>query len=165
MTQPNAASEIPPEVRAAFTSASIIALQELAGIEAFADEPSSLAASLPVEVVAASICLQRPLPGTLTLILTCETASKLAARYLPAGTTLVPEIVDDVAGEFANVIAGQAKTILKGTPYHFTLSTPSVVRETQDFKKPTCEATRCLAVTFELGQMQLLVDLQACPGA
>ena len=31
---------------------------------------------------------------------------------------------DDAAGEFANVIAGQAKTMLKGTVYHFNLSTP-----------------------------------------
>ncbi len=164
MTQPNAASEIPPEVRAAFTSASITALQELAGLEAFADEPSSIAASLPVEVVAASIRLQRPHPGHLALVLSSETASLLATRYLPAGTTLSREIIDDVAGEFANVIAGQAKTILKGTPYHFTLSTPSVVRETQD-SGPAREAFRCLAVTFELGQMLLLVDLESCPGA
>ena len=49
-------------------------------------------------------------------------------RYLPEGTALTDEMIDDVAGEFANVIAGQAKTILKGTPYHFTLSTPVVTR-------------------------------------
>ena len=34
--------------------------------------------------------------------------------------------VRDCAGELVNVVCGQAKTLLRGTPYHFTLSTPRI---------------------------------------
>jgi CheY-specific phosphatase CheX len=86
--------------------------------------------------------LLRDPPGTLALVLASDTAANLAARYLPTGTALSSEIIDDVAGEFANVIAGQAKTILKGTPYRFHLSTPEVKR-TSAFRAGLTMAT-CL---------------------
>jgi chemotaxis protein CheX len=52
----------------------------------------------------------------------------LAGRAL-AGVTeeLTEDIVRDCLGEIANVVAGQAKALLAGTPYHFTFSTPTVV--------------------------------------
>jgi len=114
------------EVVEAFTSSAITALQELARIEAFAE--SALEAEPSGPLVSATIRLQRPVPGMMTLVLGAETALQLAARYLPEGTPLTDDLIDDVAGEFANVIAGQAKTILKGTPYHFTMSPPRVTR-------------------------------------
>src|SRR5438128_10810943 len=115
---------VPPDVSDAFQSAAITALQELTQIEAF-PEPTLSAIELPSgDVVLAAIRLLRPVPGTMTLVLTPDTATQLAARYLPEGTQLSNEMIDDVAGEFANVIAGQAKTILKGTPYHFAMTTP-----------------------------------------
>ena len=119
----------PPEVVETFTSAAITALQELARVEASPEPvPSWADEATAGPMVSASIRLQRSLPGVMTLFLRAEVAARLAARYLPEGAISTEELIDDVAGEFANVIAGQAKTILKGTPYHFTLTTPVVSR-------------------------------------
>jgi CheY-specific phosphatase CheX len=156
---------IPPEVSEAFQSAAITALQELTQIEAFPD--LSAAERLPPgEVVLAAIGLLRPIPGTMTLVLTANTAAQLAARYLPEGTQLSGEMIDDVAGEFANVIAGQAKTILKGTRYHFTMSVPAVTRQASHAPSPiVADAGLAASLISELGRVLLLVDLPPCPNA
>lgn len=156
---------IPPEVADAFQSATITALQELTQVEAYPD--LSAAGRMPAEeVVLAAIRLLRSAPGTMTLVLTAQTASQLAARYLPEGTQLSVEMIDDVAGEFANVIAGQAKTILKGTSFHFTLSTPAVTRsESHPTSLPVVDARLAASLTTELGGVLVLVDLLPCPNA
>ena len=41
-------------------------------------------------------------------------------------------LVRDCVGEIANVIAGQAKALLAGGPYHLTFSVPRIVVEEQD---------------------------------
>src|SRR6476646_1669850 len=99
-------SEMPREVVAAFTSAAITALQELVQIDAV-DEPAT--APSEVEIVSATMNLVRPIPGVMSLLLSAESAAFLASRYLPRESSLSQELIDDVAGEFANVIAGQAK--------------------------------------------------------
>ena len=56
------------------------------------------------------------------------TALELTSRVLQeVGDSADGGIVRDCAGELANVIAGQAKTLLFGTPYHFTFSLPSIL--------------------------------------
>src|SRR5262249_58456639 len=64
----------------------------------------------------------------LVLRFPARTAAGLAGRVF-AEVALCPdeETVRDCMGELVNVVAGQAKTLLFGTPYHFTLSTPTVV--------------------------------------
>jgi CheY-specific phosphatase CheX len=56
------------------------------------------------------------------------TAAALARRVLAeAAVELSTEMIRDCMGEVANVVAGQAKALLFGTPFHFTLSTPTVL--------------------------------------
>ena len=155
----------PPEVVHAFASAAITALQELTQIEAVADlSPQSELASEPF--VTATLRLMRKVPGTMTLVLSVEAAARLAALYLPEGTTLTEEMIDDVIGEFANVIAGQSKTMLKGTPYHFTLSIPVVARAASFTQIPEVTAgLPAAALSFESGKLLLILDLSPCPGA
>lgn len=152
---------LPQEVVNAFTAAAMTALQELVQVEAYPDPDlqNSLAAA-PGTFVSATLTLMRSVPGTMSLVLTEETASRLAARYLPEGTALNREIVDDVAGEFGNVIAGQAKTVLKGTPHHYIISTPVVTRAAS-VSQLSCAATASLAASLqsELGQILLFVNL------
>lgn len=157
----------PPEVIEAFTAAAITALQELARLDAFPEPlPSVPDAAISGPVVSAVIRLQRPIPGAMTLLLGAETAAHLAARYLPEGTVLTADLIDDVAGEFANVIAGQAKTILKGTPYHFTMTTPVVTRGQSPAKWPVAAGTsRTISLTSESGRLRMQVDLSPCPDA
>ena len=156
----------PPEVVEAFTSAAITALQELTQFEPLFEQVPAVAALEMSNVVAATVQLVRKVPGKMTLVLTEETASRLAARYLPKETLLTAEIVDDVTGEIANVIAGQAKTILKGTFYHFKMSTPCVAR-VSSFSQllEVAEGTLVASLRFDAGRLLLLVDLSPCPGA
>jgi len=152
---------LPPEVVNAFTAAAMTALQELIQVEAFADPglQNSLAVSQG-PFVSASLTLMRSIPGKMSLVLTEETASRLAALYLPEGTALNREMVDDVAGEFANVIAGQAKTVLKGTPHHYTISTPVVTRAASVIELSSAAAESLAAsLQSKLGRILLFVNL------
>lgn len=164
MSESNIPAILPAEAANAFQSAAITALQELTQIEAFPESTLSTMEGTPLEeVVFATIRLLRHVPGTMTLVLTAKTASKLAARYLPVGTQLTEELIDDVSGEFANVIAGQAKTILKGTPYHFGMSTPVVTRAVSPAQLNIVSVASCaISVASELGRVLVLLDLLPC---
>lgn len=126
MPDPTPTAALPTDVREAFASAAVTAIHELTQFDASADEPFSEVPPLSRGSIGAEMCLQRPIPGTLTLLLPPEAARRLAAAFLPAETEITDEMVRDVAGELCNVIAGQAKTILKDTPHHFKLSIPTV---------------------------------------
>ena len=80
----------------------------------------------------------------------------LVVRFLKMGPAVAADLVADAAGEFANVIAGQAKTILKGTDYHFTLSTPTV--------GPAADLPDALVLPFDTdaGPFALHVALAPC---
>jgi CheY-specific phosphatase CheX len=158
---------LPQEVRAAFESAAATALSELAQIQASPDPTPQFPVVAPASAwVTAEIRLQRGVPGTMCLVLSGETAANFAARYLPEGTPLSDDLVNDVIGELANVIAGQAKTILKGTLYHFKLALPTVSRASS-IAFPARESPHAFlaSLTFESGQVLLVVDLTPLSGA
>lgn len=140
-----------PQVAAAFREAVAIALQELLQIEVIPAESGQESGP----VIIATIELMREPPGRFSLVVSASTAARLAARYLPAGNAISAEMVDDVVGEFANVIAGQAKTMLKGTPYHFKLSTPAVLRIAPLMPKPAT----AIHISTDLGFLQLWIDM------
>jgi CheY-specific phosphatase CheX len=109
----------------AVTAATVTTFEELCQTSIVPGEPY-LSRIIPiVDAVTAEITLRRAVPGRLVLAYPRQVLGVLASRYLP-GEAITPEIADDAAGEFANVIAGQIKTMLHGTPYHFHLSTPHV---------------------------------------
>jgi CheY-specific phosphatase CheX len=118
-----------PEVVEAFTAATVTTFQELTSTPVRPREPIVLSTASATGDISAIIKLRRRSPGRLVCTFPRAVLETLTQRYLPAGVSLTPEIVDDTAGEFANVIAGQAKTMLKGTPYHYALSTPVVSRD------------------------------------
>ena len=64
----------------------------------------------------------------LVLSFPAQTAAALAGRVL-AEVAQAPDddLVRDCMGELANVIAGQAKTLLAETPYQLLLATPSIL--------------------------------------
>jgi len=167
MSESNIPTSPQTEAAEAFQSAAITALQELTQIEAYHESILPKMENMPSEeAVLAAIQLLRHVPGTMTLVLTTTAASQLAARYLPPDTHLSEELIDDVAGEFANVIAGQAKTILKGTPYHFSMSTPEVTRAVSPADLTQIADASCITLlTTELGRVLLVVDLPSCPNA
>lgn len=101
------------------------------------------------DAVAATIALKRNPPGTLTLAFPAAVLEALAGRYLPA-EPLSAELLNDTAGEFANVVAGQIKTMLKGTPDHFELSTPQVRPSVKPHPAATLLPFECDAGGFTL---------------
>jgi chemotaxis protein CheX len=155
MTELANPSDLPPEVIEAFGLAATTTLRELTQLEAVpVVGPRGFTKQSTETFVLATMRLIRTFPGTMTLVMSAQTAERLAERYLPAGTELTEDIVDDVAGEFANVIAGQAKTILKGTPYHFLLSHPVVSRSATGAKLDVAAT-----FTIDSGQVELHVNL------
>jgi CheY-specific phosphatase CheX len=135
---------LPSEVREAFTSSIITAIQELMQLDVQPVHPPESFATAPGGCLVATMRLARPRPGTMSLTLPAHVARRLAEAYLPQGTEMTEEIIGDVAGELANVIAGQAKTILKDTPYHFKLSLPDVAPAAR------CEKPRGTGLAFAL---------------
>ncbi|HEX3152762.1 MAG TPA: chemotaxis protein CheX [Gemmataceae bacterium] len=114
------------ELVGAFTAAVPFALRELAGVEAIdlATGPASRAE--PVELCA-TIRLDTSVgPWRMILCLSDATAAELARRILADAVVSTPELIQDCMGEVANVVAGQAKALLVGSPSHFYLSTPDV---------------------------------------
>jgi chemotaxis protein CheX len=108
----------------AFVTSITTTLRDLAGVEA-----APLGAEAAVEPradVTARIRLSGTRQGELVLCLPTATATALAERVLAGAAAVDPAMVLDCMGELANVIAGQAKTLLYGTPDHFMLSPPTV---------------------------------------
>lgn len=118
-------------------------------------------------LIIATIQLARDVPGHFFLLLSTGTAEQLATRYLGPDTDLSPELLDDLAGEMANVIAGQAKTMLKGTPYHFHMTTPTIRRDTaRQFALQIAHTRpRPLCVVCEAGPLYLYLQLAPLPQA
>ena len=156
-----------PDVLAAFTAAGLTALLELIQVEGVVDSDlSDVLAQLPGGACYRQCGAKREVLGTMFLVLPKQVASQIASRYLPPGTMLSDALIDDVAGEFANVITGQAKTILKGTPYHFAMSMPQVSRSAAapslNFTEPS---TVMISISSELGPLMLHVNLPCCPNS
>jgi CheY-specific phosphatase CheX len=154
---------LPDAVADVFLQAAITALQELVQVAAIPEADIPQSESSPA--VIATIELPRAQPGRLSLVLSQSTAASLAARYLPPGTEVTAEMVNDVAGEFANVIAGLAKTMFKGTPYHFRLSTPCVRSAPSLSESLSQESNRALRLSTELGAVWLSIDIPECASA
>jgi CheY-specific phosphatase CheX len=95
------------------------------------------------------------------LVLSCPTAvaAELARRVLgDASATLDAAMIRDCVGEIANVIAGQAKTRLYGTPHHFNLTPPTFGGEIP----PSANAERwVLSFSSDVGEFAVHVRLPA----
>lgn len=121
--------DVPHELVEAVTEAVPLAFREMAGVEAVARDSRPAGAADGFADLSAGVGLTAAggRGGQLILSFPERTAAELARRVL-VGTTaeVAADLIGDCMGEVANVVAGQAKTLLAGTPSHFTLSTPTV---------------------------------------
>lgn len=109
--------EPPNELLAAFTVGLTATLHDMAGVAAVLLDGSAVAADV-------SATLRLDSGWWIGLDFPHATASALARRVV-RGTELDDGLIRDCAAELLNVTAGQAKTLLVGTPLHFTFTTPT----------------------------------------
>ncbi|MFM7074111.1 MAG: chemotaxis protein CheX [Planctomycetota bacterium] len=165
-----------PEVLDALIESATAMLRELTQYESWPEQmgpADGIALTEDGPRITAQLKLLRHHPGELRLELAEPSALKLAQRYLPPETPLAADLIDDTVGEFANVIAGQAKTMLKGTLFHFSLSTPVVTRVPAQAEKEKEKVLGgdqpadqvAMLIGFEEGQMRLALTLTAEQGS
>jgi chemotaxis protein CheX len=126
------AQPVSPDVREQllepFISGACLTLTELAQTELAVRSVYRMALPRTLGDISAVLGLTAESGEVLVLSFPAQTAAALAGRVL-AEVTQAPEddLVRDCMGELANVIAGQAKTLLAETPYQLLLATPRVL--------------------------------------
>jgi chemotaxis protein CheX len=144
-TQPIDA-ELREQLQEPFISAATGALAEMTGTDlvvhsvyqrAFRDAPGDV--SVLVGLTGATL-------DYLVLSFPKQTATALAGRMLAGATAVDDSLIQDSAGEIANVVAGQAKAMLAHTPHEFSFSIPHVVAGPAEAR--SLEGRTCLAVAF-----------------
>jgi CheY-specific phosphatase CheX len=76
-----------------------------------------------------------------------KTATNLARNILAENAPELDEsLIQDSMGEIANVVAGQAKSLLAGTPDHLTFSLPKLFGSSDELRTP--EGMETFAATF-----------------
>jgi CheY-specific phosphatase CheX len=154
-------NSLPEDVTDAFRQATLNAFSELFQLDVMCLDATVTAPGNPTEtIVTATINLVRPDPSWLTIRLTESVARGLAQRYLPPGTPLDREVIGDTIGELANVVAGQSKTALKGTPYHFLLSIPTVTW-LPGSTLPAKQSNLNILVEFPSGRAEIAISMHA----
>jgi chemotaxis protein CheX len=136
--------EFREQVIAPFLSAVTATLEEMAQTSPGVREVYASASFRPLGDVMVLIKLRPEPEGLLVLGMPGRTASVLANRVLSQ-----PDegLIRDCVGEFANVIAGQAKTLLGESPYHFTFSTPTIMTG-PEFEAIANSLGECSVISF-----------------
>jgi chemotaxis protein CheX len=130
-----------------FIAAVCAALGEMAEMAVVVDHVYQTTSSRTPESVAAEVVLDWGDEGFLILSFPKTTAAALARQILAGTADDVDEsLVRDCIGEVANVVAGQAKALLAGTPYRFTFAVPQVTAG--DNQAAPSAGQACFAVAF-----------------
>lgn len=118
----------PDDLVEAFTAAVPFALREMAGVEVVVCESGPATPDRPAADLTAVVGLSAAdSKWRFALTASNATAGALTRRVLVGATDDVSfDMIRDCLGEVANVVAGQAKTLLVGSPNHFMLSVPTV---------------------------------------
>jgi chemotaxis protein CheX len=121
----------PDELVGAFAAAVPFAVREMAGVEVAPKNPRPATDADGFADVSVAVRLTTAGgEGRLILSFSQGTAAALARRVLAGVVGDADQaMIRDCMGEVANVVAGQAKALLYGTPSHFTLSTPTVLSD------------------------------------
>ena len=142
-----------------FSAAACLALREFAGTEASVRAAYRQTPAPTLDDLTAVIRLTSAAAGALAVSCPRPTAAALAGRIL-TGVTQEPDeaLVRDCLGELANVVAGQAKALLAGMPYHFTYS-PPLVGPGADLELLPNPESDCLVIAFATDVGDLVLRL------
>ena len=153
----------------AFAEAVAATLRDMAGLEAVARDSVSKVVATPEGVSAllwltpaansavTPLAAKSSAAGDFAIDFPTQVAEELARRvFASSGAELNEAMVPDCVGEVANVVAGQAKTLLVGTAQHFVFSTPEVMPVT--FPNPGTER-KVIRFISEIGEFLLYLRL------
>jgi chemotaxis protein CheX len=147
-TQP-VAGEIREKVVEPFIAALCVALGEMANTEVVVRAVYRKRIDQTLTDLTAVVEFLSATEEALVLHFPEQTAAALAGRILAGVKQEVEEsLVRDCVGEIANVVAGQAKALLAGTPHRLTFSLPRVVVGAGHELRPGQDLD-CLIVTFQ----------------
>jgi chemotaxis protein CheX len=131
-----------------FRAAVEVALREWANTEVVVRQVDHQGRPPAADDISAMIALRGACDRSLVLSFPARTAAGLAGRILADVRQDVEDaLIGDCLGEVANVVAGQAKALLAGTPDAFVFSTPTVVVGPRPEILPH-QGGQCLAITF-----------------
>jgi chemotaxis protein CheX len=141
-----------------FIEAARTALGEMAGTEVVVQAVFQTSTHRAWGDLAAVVGLRSATDATLVLSFPKRTATALAGRILAGVTQEVDEnLIRDCVGEIANVVAGQAKTMLAGGPYRFAFAIPQVIADAKEW--PPAQGLDCLVVAFHSDQGEFNLQL------
>jgi chemotaxis protein CheX len=119
-------TDLPSEFLNALTEATVTAFREVAATEVLLQVTTVAALPIGIGERYAFIDLTFPFGiGRLTLQTSAPNATVLAERVLAGQNLHIDDsLSNDCLGEIANVIAGQGKVLLVGSPWHYVFGTP-----------------------------------------
>jgi chemotaxis protein CheX len=149
-------------LQSSFIRATTVALVEMASTEVAVQHVYRGTLDMPWGDISAAVAIRSVTDGLFVLSFPAGTAAAIAERVLAdAKAKMNQSLVEDCVGEIANVIAGQAKTLLAGTPYQLTFSLPEVVVGNHP-KSHLARSCGCLIIVFrsDLGEFSLGLALE-----
>jgi chemotaxis protein CheX len=154
------AQPVSPEVRAQLADPLITAvrqtLRDMVETEAIVRCVYQRETPTPLGDISALLKISATLEGVLILSFSMTTAEAMARRvFAEVGTELHAALIQDCMGEIANVVAGQAKALLGGTPYHFVFSSPNVTLGSHDLALSEKMSSLVIAFESDLGGLAL----------
>jgi len=141
-------AEIREKLVEPFITATRTALGAMANTEVGVRSVCQISSLPALSDISIAIRLTAATEGWLVLSFPERTAAILSSRILTGVTADVDQqLLGDCIAEIGNVVAGQAKTLLAGTPYHFAFSLPRVIVGANDFAH--LAGFNCLVVAFD----------------
>jgi chemotaxis protein CheX len=145
----------------AFVTATRTAIGEMANAEVVVRELSHGSCDREMGSISALLRLEFATLGFLLLTFPKQTATNIARRMLAeVPAELDEQLICDCVGEIGNVVAGQAKTLLAGTPYCFTFSVPQILIDEEGNLRSKGLSTLDVLFDGEMGQFRLRLYLE-----
>jgi chemotaxis protein CheX len=141
-------AEIREKLVEPFITATRTALGEMATTEVAVRAVCQISSHPAPGDISVAIRLTSATEAWLVLSFPERTAAILSSRILTGVTENVDhQLLRDCVAEIGNVVAGQAKALLAGTPFHFAFSLPRVIVGINDFGH--LAGFNCLLVAFD----------------
>jgi chemotaxis protein CheX len=151
-------SEVRAQLADPLITAVLQTLRDMVEVDAVVCSVYQRETPMPLGDISALLKISATLEGVLILSFSMTTAEALARRvFAEVGAEVNAALMQDCMGEIANVVAGQAKALLAGTPYHFLFSSPTVTLGSHALALSENMSSLVIAFESDLGGLALQV--------